>query len=74
MTDTDARLIRLLNALAADCDDTDGWEDAASTPREAAARIESLTAALDEAFDFLGGVDGATEIRGRILAALGDSK
>lgn len=31
---------------------------------------DDMLAALNEAFDFLGGVDGAAEIRGRILAAI----
>lgn len=32
----------LLEALASDCDETDGWQDAAPTCRQAAAAIRSL--------------------------------
>lgn len=32
----------LLEALASDCDETDGWQDAAPTCRQAAAEIRSL--------------------------------
>jgi len=35
-------IVGLLNALADDCDETDGWEDAAPTVRKAAAIIEEL--------------------------------
>lgn len=32
----------LLEALASDCDETDGWQDAAPTCRQAAAEIRRL--------------------------------
>jgi hypothetical protein len=34
------------------------------------AAAPDLLAAANEAFDFLGGVDGAAEVRGKLLAAL----
>ena len=39
-------IARFLRALAEDCDNTDGWEDAAPTVREAADHIEALVEAL----------------------------
>lgn len=47
-------------------------DEAAAIERAEAAEAENaaLREALNKAFDFLGGVDGAAEIRGRILAAL----
>lgn len=38
------RIVRLLRALANDCDATDGWQDAAATPREAADMLEAFAA------------------------------
>jgi hypothetical protein len=60
-------LVGLLSALAGDCDNTDGWEDAAPTVREAASRIEALQRSNAEKDEAL------LDIRNRILCPVGPS-
>jgi hypothetical protein len=51
-------LVRLLNALANDCDETDGWQDAAATVRNAAEALtvmrEALTPSVETKAAYMG--------------------
>jgi len=52
----------------------DYWLERAEEARikcgELRARVEQLEIVVNEAFDFLGGCDGAAEIRSKLLAAI----
>jgi hypothetical protein len=80
------RLAGLLEALACDCENTDGWEDAAPTCHEAAAALRSAAAreaALVEALEEIGqytitcsmmSTNASSFIMGKVSAALAAAK
>lgn len=71
MTLDDAVTVSLLRALANDCDNTDGWEDAAPTVRQAADRIESLSRmdGVREALDRMVGAAASINIYNQSIPA-----
>lgn len=57
-------LIGLLRALAGDCENTDGWEDGATTCTEAADELTAVREALTTAREALGDIAYVHETAG----------
>ncbi len=78
MTEEDKTLCRMLEALAGDCDNTDGWEGGAPDIRKAAARInsmsEKITSLNDDLLSYRSKIDEAFERAVKAEVKLAESK